>query len=129
MTKTIKDDSMQPSDDDERNLHLDFRRKQIRVPPPKQVRDVFSQLLAKRGYAQVQTAAGCESAWREAVGESLASHTRPGNVKRGVLEVLVRNSSVLQELAFVKAKAIKTLTKLIPDHHIRDVRFRVGTID
>ena len=33
----------------------------------------------------------CDAAWREAVGEKLAADTRPGNVRRGVLEVLVRN--------------------------------------
>ena len=60
---------------------------------------------------------------------SWPADTRPGNVRRGVLEVLVRNSSVLQELGFLKAKIVKTLTKLVPEQQIRDVRFRVGTID
>ena len=89
----------------------------------------MSQLLARRGYAQVQSAALCESAWREAVGQKLAPHTRPGNVRRGVLEVLVASSSVMQELAFVKAKVIKQLAQLAPDQKIRDVRFRVGPIE
>lgn len=116
-------------DEIERNLHDDYRRKHIRLPPPKPMRDVLSQLLAKRGYAQIQTAATCEAAWRQAVGEKLAGHTRPGNVRRGILEVLVRNSSVLQELSFVKAKAVKMLAKLVPEQQITGVRFRVGTID
>lgn len=115
--------------DDERILQQDYRRKQVRLPPPKSMGDVLSQLLARRGYAHVQVAAGCEAAWRAAVGNKLAGHTRPGNVKRGVLEVLVRNSSVLQELAFVKAKVIKHLKQALPEQQIRDVRFRVGTLD
>src|SRR5882724_8782721 len=105
----IKDDSMPPDDLDERNLHDDFRRKSIRIPPPKPMRDVLSQLLAKRGYAQVQTAATCDAAWREAVGNKLAADTRTGNVRRGVLEILVRNSSVRHELGFLKTKIVKTL--------------------
>ena len=116
-------------DEDERNLHLDDRRKSIRIPPPKPVREVLSQLLAKKGYAQVQTAAGCEAAWREAVGSKLAGDTRPGNVNRGVLEVLVRNSAAVHELGFLKTKIVKMLTRLIPEQKIRDLRFRVGTID
>jgi len=120
---------MQPHDEDERILHDDYRRKSIRIPPPKPVRDVLSQLLAKRGYAQIQTAAGCEAAWREAVGVKLSADTRPGNVKRGVLEVLVRNSSALQELAFLKSKIVKNLAKRIPEQKIRDLRFRVGAMD
>src|SRR5215471_4006561 len=116
-------------DEDERNLHADYRRKSVRIPPPKPMREVLSQLLAKRGYAQVQTAATCEAAWREAVGQKLAGDTRPGNVRRGVLEVLVRNSVVVQELGFLKAKIVKTLSKLVPEQQIKDVRFRVGAID
>jgi len=116
-------------DEDERNLHSDYRRKSIRIPPPKPMREVLSQLLAKKGYAQVQTAATCEAAWREAVGSKLAGDTRPGNVNRGVLEVLVRNSAAVHELGFLKTKIVKMLTKLIPEQQIRDLRFRVGTID
>lgn len=120
---------MTPEEIDERNLRQDYRRKSVRIPPPKPVRDVLSQLLAKRGYAQVQTAAACTAAWREAVGEKLFADTRAGNVRRGVLEVLVRNSAVMHELAFVKAKVIKTLSRLAPEHGIKDLRLRVGTID
>lgn len=119
----------QSQDEEERNLYDDFRRKQVRVPPPRVMRDVLSQLLAKRGYAQVQTAAGCDAAWREAVGEKLAGHTRAGNVRRGVLEVLVSNPAVHHELSYLKAKIVKTLACLIPEQQIRDVRFRVGAID
>ena len=117
----------QPTDDDQ--LYADYRRKQIRLPPPKTMGNVMSQLLARRGYAQVQSAATCEAAWREAVGEKLARDTRPGSVKRGVLEVLVRNSSINQELAFVKAKIIKTLTALVPEQKIRNLKFRVGPLE
>jgi predicted nucleic acid-binding Zn ribbon protein len=120
---------MTPDELDERNLHDDYKRKNVRIPPPKPMRDVLSQLLAKRGYAQVQTAAGCTAAWQQAVGEKLAADTRPGNVRRGILEVLVRNSASVQELSFLKTKIVKTLTILIPEQRIRDVRFRVGAID
>jgi hypothetical protein len=119
----------QPYDEDERNLFADYRNKQVRVPLAKPMRDVLSQLLAKRGYAQVQTAACCQAAWREAVGDKLAADTRPGSVRRGILEVLVRNSSVLQELSFAKAGIVKSLTRLVPDQRIRDVRFRVGSLE
>jgi predicted nucleic acid-binding Zn ribbon protein len=120
---------MTPDEEDERNLRQDYRRKSVRIPPPKPMRDVLSQLLAKRGYAQVQQAAGCTAAWREAVGEKLAADSRPGNVKRGVLEVLVRNPSVSSELGFLKAKVIKVLTKLVPEQGVKDLRMRVGTIE
>ena len=116
-------------DDDERNLLDDYRRKQVRIRPPQKMGDVLSQLLAKRGYAQVQTVAACEAAWQQAAGVRFGKDSRPGNVRRGVLEVLVRNSAVLQELTFMKAQLIKQLTVLAPEQKVRDVKFKVGTID
>ncbi len=116
-------------DDDEYHLQSDYRRKQIRIPPPKPMRDVLSQLLAKRGYAQVQSAGLCAAAWQQAVGAKLAADSRPGVVKRGVLEVLVRDSVTLQELGFVRVKAIKVLAQLIPEQRISNMRFRVGALD
>ncbi|MEX2174496.1 MAG: DUF721 domain-containing protein [Pirellulaceae bacterium] len=120
---------MPSTDEDEQYLQDDYRRRRVRIPPPKNLGDVMSQLLAKRGYAQVQAAASCEGAWRTAVGVKLSPHTRPGNVQRGVLQVTVRNSSILQELAFVKAKVVKQLAALAPEHKIKDVKFRLGEID
>jgi predicted nucleic acid-binding Zn ribbon protein len=118
-----------PTDEDESILQNDYLRRRVRLPPPKAVGDVVSQLLARRGYAQVQSAAGCQDAWQQAVGEKLAPHTRAGSVRRGVLEVLVANSAALHEVAFVKAKIIKTLARLLPDQKIRDLRLRVGPLD
>jgi predicted nucleic acid-binding Zn ribbon protein len=119
----------QPSDEEERTFRDDYRRKRVRILPPRPMRDVMSQLLAKKGYAHVQTASACQEAWLEAVGQKVAADTRAGTVRRGVLEVLVRNSSVVQELSFQKSKIVKTLAQLVPEQKIRDVRFRVGTID
>ena len=120
---------MPENPNDIRDLQSDYRRRQVRIPPPKPMGDVMSQLLARRGYAQVQSAASCEAAWRAAVGDKLAAHTRPGNIRRGVLEVLVASSAIVQELSFLKAKVVKQLAQLAPDQKIRDVRFRVGPLD
>jgi len=120
---------MSPEELEERNLHDDYRRRSVRLRVAKPVREALSQLLARRGYAQVQTAAGCAAAWQEAVGAKLAADSRPGNVKRGVLEVLVRNPSVSSELGFMKSKIVRTLQTLVPEQKIRDMRFRVGAMD
>lgn len=120
---------MTPDELEHRNFRQDYQRKSIRIPPPKPVREALSQLLSKRGYAQIQTASTCEAAWREAVGPKMAADTRPGNVKRGVLEVLARNAAVTSELGFLKSKIVKTLNKLAPDQQVCDLRIRVGKLD
>ncbi len=114
-------------DTDNDYLLDDYRRRRVPVRPAKQVSDVISQLLVKKGYAQVQSAATCAAAWQMGAGARLGPQTRAGTIKRGVLEVTVKNSAVLQELQFVKAQLIKSLAQSVPDSKIRDVKFRVGT--
>lgn len=116
-------------DEEQRNLHDDYQRRRVPVRPAQAIKNVLGQLLAKRGYAQVQTASSCEAAWREAVGSRFQKDSRPGGVRRGVLEVTVRNSSIVQELTFVKVQLIKKLTSLVPDQKIKDLKFRVGSLD
>jgi predicted nucleic acid-binding Zn ribbon protein len=115
--------------EDDDYLLDDYRRRRVPVRPAKKMADVMSQLLAKRGYAQVQSAAAFDEAWKQAAGKRFAADTRAGNVKRGLLEVTVRNTAVLQELTFLKAKLVKTLGQLVPECKIRDVKFRVGTFE
>ena len=50
-------------------------------------------------------------------------------MRRGVLEVWVQNSTLVQELSFEKTRLLKTLAQLVPDEKIRDLKFRVGPID
>ena len=96
---------------------------------PQKIGDVLAQLMARRGFARTQAAANCEAAWREAAGELAARFTRVGQVRRGKLEVTVANSTLVQELNFQKRTILRTLSKLMPDDQIRDVRFHVGPID
>jgi predicted nucleic acid-binding Zn ribbon protein len=96
---------------------------------PKAIGNILSELLARRGYARVQAGGQCAEAWKEAAGASLASASRAGQVRRGVLEVLVQNSTLVQELSFEKIRLLSKLAELVPDENIRDLKFRVGPID
>lgn len=96
---------------------------------PQKASDIVAQLMAARGYARVQSVAVTRDAWNSAAGEKMSGHTSPGSLKRGVLEVLVRNSAVLQELTFQKKKILKKLVAALPDAKIEDLKFRVATID
>ena len=46
--------------------------------------------------------AAYDAAWREAAGPLAAKYTRPGQLRRGTLEVVVANSTLVQELGFQK---------------------------
>ena len=96
---------------------------------PQRIGDVLGDLMARRGFARVSAAAASEEAWRAAAGAFFASSTRAGQVRRGVLEVLVANSTLMQELVFRKADILAELARTLPDEKITDLRFRVGRIE
>jgi predicted nucleic acid-binding Zn ribbon protein len=95
---------------------------------PERIGDILAQLMARRGFANVQSAAALEAAWRQAAGEMMARFTRIGQVRGGKLEVTVANSTLVQELTFQKRALLASLGELMPDQPIKDLRFRVGAI-
>jgi predicted nucleic acid-binding Zn ribbon protein len=94
----------------------------------KRIGDIVSQLLARRGYAQEATSADIAAAWREAVGEMAAKCTRIGAIRRGTLEVVVANSAISQELTFRKTQLVAELARRLPEHKIKNLRFRTGNV-
>jgi predicted nucleic acid-binding Zn ribbon protein len=115
--------------DEIRQLHEEVARRQYRQKQPQPIAETLSKLMARRGYAYLQTSSEREEAWRGVVGERMAAYSRLGNVRRGVLEVTVRNSAVLQELTFQKKQLLQRITAALPEQQIRDLRFRVGAVD
>jgi len=95
---------------------------------PKRIGSIVADLVARRGYARVIAANTCGEAWAQAAGPQLVKFSRPGNINRGVLEVLVANSTMLQEMTFQKAAIVKRLIELLPEENIKDVKFKVGSI-
>ncbi len=96
---------------------------------PVSIAEVVSELIARRGFARVRSAEAFEAAWREAAGELMAGYTRVGEVRRGKLEVIVANSTLVQELSFQKPAILRRLGERLPGERIRDLRFRVGPIE
>jgi predicted nucleic acid-binding Zn ribbon protein len=95
---------------------------------PHRMADVLGELLARRGYARVQAGEAMSRAWRVVAGE-MAAQSRVGRVRRGVLEVVVANSTLLQELTFRKRELVGALARELPDQPLQDVRFRLGQIE
>lgn len=95
---------------------------------PQRIGDILSELLARRGFGRVQSTAQYEAAWREVAGEMAAQFTRVGSLRRGALEIIVANSTLMQEFTFQKATLLRAVQQALPDQGIKDLRFRVGAI-
>jgi predicted nucleic acid-binding Zn ribbon protein len=97
---------------------------------PERLGEILSRLFAARGWGRRQGRLHLEKAWAEAAGPEFAAHTRPGAVRRGVLEVVVDNAVLLQELAhFHKRRLLEQLRRRLPDIPLTDLRFRAGVLE
>lgn len=94
---------------------------------PKKIANVVAQLIHKRGYGRLSANEQLAEAWSVAAGE-LARFSRPGKLSRGALEITVTNSTIMQEFTFQKERILAELTHKLPDAKVRNLRFRVGTI-
>jgi hypothetical protein len=97
---------------------------------PKPLSDILGDLFAARGFSRLRARKELEDAWNAAVGEPAWRQTRLGEVRRGVLNVTVGHSALLEELAaFRKPALLAALRDAAPGSVIHDVRFRVGPLD
>jgi Dna[CI] antecedent, DciA len=82
-----------------------------------------------RGYGRLQARQELEDAWNQAVGEPYCRQTQLGEVRRGVLNVTVAHSTLLEELAaFRKPALLRALRSSARATPIHDIRFRIGAI-
>jgi hypothetical protein len=96
---------------------------------PRPLSDILGELFTVRGYGRLRARQELEDAWNAAVGEPNSCQTRLGEVRRGVLNVTVAHSTLLEELAaFRKPALLAALRSDAPATTIHDIRFRVGVI-
>jgi len=92
---------------------------------PRSIGGLVSRLLARTGYDQEQTAGALADAWEQAVPAAFRRTSQPGLVKRGVLEVFVSHSALVQEMGFHKREILAKLAASVPGEGITDIRCRV----
>ncbi len=99
------------------------------APGPVAIGRLLGRLMARAGYDREQSSAALESAWEQAAPAALRGASRPGLVRRGVLEVFVSHSAHVQELGFQKRDVVSRLHALVPDAGITDIRCRLAAGD
>ncbi len=91
---------------------------------PEHLSQAVTDLIALRGWAQVQAHARLAEAWSHVAGQPVAAATRVLGIRRGVLQVAVGNSPLLSELAsYRKPALLEALARECPDARIRDLKF------
>lgn len=94
---------------------------------PERLGEILSRLFAARGWGRRQGRLHLEQAWAESVDPEFVGQTRVAGLRRGVLEVEVANSVLLQELAhYHKRRLLERLRLRLPGTTLNDLRFRAG---
>jgi predicted nucleic acid-binding Zn ribbon protein len=105
-------------------------RRDIPERGPERLGEILSRLFAARGWGRRQGRLHLERAWADVIGPEFAAHTRPGALRRGVLEVVVDNAVLLQELThYHKRRLLEQLRRRLPDTPWTDLRFRAGVLE
>lgn len=94
-------------------------------PRVRRLGSIVNQLMARRGYAQVNANEAMLKSLVSEVGSEIGNDCSVGRLRAGVLQVFVNNSVTLQELNFRKRGILKRLQKDVPGDNITDVRFRI----
>lgn len=101
-----------------------------RPPPPSKqaakIEDILPDLIQKLGMREDHWLQTLTEEWGKVVGQAVARHTRPGDVRHGKLVVFVDSSVWLGELSrYGKSQIAARLRKLYPGSKIRDIALQL----
>ncbi len=99
------------------------------TPPsgPEPIGAILARLFTAKGWGRKQERIRLEEAWNAAVDDHHRPHARVLAIRRGVLEIEVRSSVMMQELAqFHKRRLLESLRKNLEGLTITDLRFKAG---
>ncbi len=94
---------------------------------PENLADILGRLFTSRGWGRKNDRLRLESAWAAAAGAELLKDTAVLGLRRGVLEVAVRNAVLMSELAqFHKRGLLTKLRTAMPGVTLTDLKFRAA---
>lgn len=94
---------------------------------PENLADILGRLFTSRGWGRKNDRLRLESAWASAAGAELLKDTVVLGLRRGVLEVAVRNAVLMSELAqFHKRGLLTKLRAAMPGVTLTDLKFRAA---
>jgi predicted nucleic acid-binding Zn ribbon protein len=97
---------------------------QQRPAVPRSLSQAVSELIALRGWGQIQGQACLADAWKSITDGPTAAATRVLGIRRGVLQIAVGNSPLFSELAaYRKPALLAALSQRYPELQIRDLKF------
>lgn len=95
---------------------------------PEHVRSVLNKALKDLEIDVPLKVYSVITAWKEIVGENIASQSQPCLIRNKILFVEVSHSTWIQQLQFLKPKILEKIKDFLGESLIEDIRFRLGKI-
>ena len=95
---------------------------------PQHLGKVLSELIALKGLARVHGSEQLQQAWKTVAGDEIGQRSRVLELTRGVLQIGVGSSALLNELVgFHKQTLLEQLQAQFAHLKIREIKFRLKT--
>jgi hypothetical protein len=98
------------------------------LKPFSSISPIIKGLAQSFGWEKGIASARLETGWNEIVGEAIASHTHPEEIRFDVLTILVDSAVWMHELSFLKKALTEKINPLLGKERIRTVHFKIGLL-
>ena len=95
---------------------------------PKLLRSILEDTLKSLGVRTTMKGYSLWGAWREVVGDSIASNAQPSAIRNRILFVEVSHPTWIQQLQFLKPTLLEKINRFLKEPFIQDIRFKLGKI-
>jgi predicted nucleic acid-binding Zn ribbon protein len=95
---------------------------------PRLLRSVLEETLKSLGVKTTMKGYSLWGAWREIVGDSVASNAQPSVIRNRILFIEVSHPTWIQQLQFLKPTLLEKINGFLKEDFIHDIRFRLGKI-
>lgn len=95
---------------------------------PKLLRSILEDTLRSLGVKTTMKGYSLWGAWREIVGDSIASNAQPSLIRNRILFIEVSHPTWIQQLQFLKPTLLEKINHFLKEPFIQDIRFRLGKI-
>ncbi|HMM22578.1 MAG TPA: DUF721 domain-containing protein [Selenomonadales bacterium] len=90
------------------------------------LRNVLPKTLKQLGLINQFKAESVTLNWRQMVGEEIAAHTRPGRVRRGILNVSANNAVWAHHLSTLKEEIMDKINAFMGEKVVTEIKFQAG---
>ena len=97
-----------------------------KMPKMIDISSVISNLSKSLGFETRMIELSVQKRWHEIMGENIANHTRPGEIRYKKLYINVDNPLWMHHLLFFKEEMLKKVNDLIGREVVSEIRFKLG---